>query len=121
MKEDLKRWLDEVLSEPFGDNIKAISFNLYDDGDNYWSLEVVGTAGFDPNDSDWACDEVSTFNTRENPFKWKESSDWEDILSKSTEVLTQYIEDGKNADKLKSCLGVGVGFVDGDIEIIYSR
>lgn len=121
MYEKLKRWLDEMLSEEFPEEVVAISFNLYEDGDDSWSLEVVGAASFDAEDSDWACDEVTTFDTREDPFTWEESADWEDILSEATEALTKYLEDGKYADRLKTCTGIGVGFVDGEIEVIYSR
>ena len=35
--------------------------------------------------------------------------------------LTQYLLSGKFAALLKSKDGVGVGFVDGDIQIIYSK
>ncbi len=40
---------------------------------------------------------------------------------KSEEALTKYLEDGKYADRLKACTEIGVGFVDGEIEVIYSR
>ena len=36
--------------------IKAINFNLYEDTDNKWSVELVGTFSFDRDNDDWACD-----------------------------------------------------------------
>ena len=83
-------WLDEVLEQSVPEEVVAFCFNLYEDGDNSWSMELVGTASFDEEDMDWACDEVTDFGTREVPF-----------------------------GVLKEKNGVGVGFVDGDIEIIY--
>ena len=35
--------------------------------------------------------------------------------------LKLYLKNGKYAEVLKSQAGVGVGFVDGNIEIIYSK
>ena len=58
-------WLEDALKKLPG-NVEAINFNLYDDGDNKWSVELVGSSTFDENNSDWACNEVYT--TRENPY-----------------------------------------------------
>ena len=35
--------------------------------------------------------------------------------------LNRYLKRGKYADLLKSKIGVGVGFVDGNIEILYKK
>lgn len=114
-----EKWLDEVLDVDFPDGIAGIAFNLYDDGDDMWSIEAVGAGTFDEMDDDWACDEVTTFDTRDEPFSWEESCEWEDILEQAVEALCSYLEKGKFADKLKAYKGVGVGFVDGDITVIY--
>ena len=37
------------------------------------------------------------------------------------ELLKEYLENGKHAALLKSRTGVGVGFVDGNIEILYNK
>jgi hypothetical protein len=36
-------------------------------------------------------------------------------------ILSEWIKRGKYADLLKSKAGVGVGFVDGDIEILHTK
>lgn len=41
-----------------GRNNGAVNFNLYENGNNQWSMELVGTSNFDAEYSDWACDEV---------------------------------------------------------------
>lgn len=38
-----------------------------------------------------------------------------------TDILKRYLKSGKYADILKAKSGVGVGFVDGDIVILYSK
>ncbi len=58
MFKQISDWIDNTLINNSMDNIVAIAFNLYDDGNNTWSLEMVGTSEFDIDDSDWACNEL---------------------------------------------------------------
>ncbi|RGF25674.1 hypothetical protein DW081_17390, partial [Clostridium sp. AF46-9NS] len=60
---DFFEWLDLILKNELNSEIKAINFNLYEDTDNKWSVELVGTFSFDKDNDDWACDEV--FTTRD--------------------------------------------------------
>lgn len=100
-------------------NVEAINFNLYDDGDNKWSVELVGSSTFDENNSDWACNEVYT--TRENPYVLTKKSDWKAIENLFTTFLLNYLERGKYAHILKEYRGIGIGFVDGDLSILYKK
>ena len=72
---DFFEWLDLILKNELNSEIKAINFNLYEDTDNKWSVELVGTFSFDKDNDDWACDEV--FTTRDQPFVIECESDWE--------------------------------------------
>ncbi len=110
-------WLDEILLRKLPNNIKAINFNLYEDYGNEWSVELVGTSTFDENDSDWACDEIYT--TRENPYVLEKESDWKTIENIFTSFLKNYLDTGKYSNVLKKYCGIGIGFVDGDLSIIY--
>lgn len=112
-------WLDKVLSKKLPDNIKAINFNLYEDVDSRWSIELVGTSTFDENNSDWACSEVYT--TRDNPYVLEKESDWKTIENLFTSFLRHYLASGKYSTILKAYCGIGIGFVDGDLSIIYKR
>ena len=58
---DFFEWLDLILKNELNSEIKAINFNLYEDTDNKWSIELVGTFSFDRDNDDWACDEVFAF------------------------------------------------------------
>ena len=111
-------WLEDALKKLPG-NVEAINFNLYDDGDNKWSVELVGSSTFDENNSDWACNEVYT--TRENPYVLTKKSDWKAIENLFTTFLLNYLERGKYAHILKECRGIGIGFVDGDLSILYKK
>ncbi len=110
-------WLDSILGKPLISEIVAVNFNLYENGNNQWSMELVGTSSFDAEDSDWACDEV--FAARDTPLSWTEDTTWETILAKAICEIEAYLGNGRYAEKLKSYDGVGVGFVDGDITIVY--
>ena len=112
-------WLDSVLEKPLPDEAVAINFNLYDDGDSHWSMELVATSSFDSGDDDWACDEL--FATRENLFQWKENCDFNKTLSFAEEIIRRYLAEGKYKDILTKYKAIGLGFVDGDISLIYMK
>ena len=116
---DFFKWLDAILKNELSGDIKAINFNLYEDADNKWSIELVGTASFDKDDDDWACDEV--FTTRDDPFVVKSKNDWESMEEFFIGLVNEYLSAGKYADKLKEYQAIGIGFVDGDLHILYER
>ena len=119
MYNKVSEWIDGVLSDGVPDEAVAFCFNLYENEDYYWSMELIGAVRFDPDDQDWACDEVTDFNSRESVFTFQAECEWDEALQTMIDILKKYLNDGKYADLLKSREGVGVGFVDGDIEIIY--
>ena len=119
MYQKIEEWLDSILNQEIPEAVVAFCFNLYEDGDNQWSMELVGTEEFDAEDEDWACEEVTDFGSREDNMVWNSSKEWEEIFEQMSIELKRYLENGQYADKLKSKEGVGIGFVDGDIEILY--
>lgn len=108
----IKSWMLKVWKMP----LHSILICMRICGDA-WDVELVGTSEFDAEDEDWACGEV--FDTRENPFSWEEGTDWETAASRVVSLVKEYLEKGKYAEQLKTCQGIGVGFVDGNIEIVY--
>ena len=121
MYHKLSKWLNCLLKQTIPDEVTAFCLNLHDDGNGKWSMELIGTGRFDLDDPDWPCDEVTDFNTSENPFVWSGSSNWDDVLSEMVGVMREYLRAGKYAALLKSRRGVGIGFVDGDIEILFHK
>ena len=117
MYNEFEAWLDAALEADMPEDIAAFNFNLYEDGDNLWSIELIGASRFDPEDPDWACDEV--FTNREDPLSWSAETDWEEVLETMTEYVEKYLIEGSYASILKSSEAVGIGFVDGDITIVY--
>ena len=117
----VSEWLDVVLETDIPAEVVAFGFNLYEDIDHDWSMELIGTSKFDVDDEDWLCNEVTDFDTRENPLQWHRETGWEEILNDIVSALKEYLKNGKYADILKAKSGVGVGFVDGNIEILHVK
>lgn len=112
-------WLDTVLSGADFDGVKAVVFNLYEEYEDSWSVECVGCASFDPEDEDWACDEVTDFGTRNNRFTWSRARDWEEAQKQMTSSVSKYLKHGKYADELTELQAVAIGFVDGDLTLLH--
>lgn len=112
-------WLDWVLSSKNIDKAVAFNFNIYEDGESIWSLELVGTSEFSATDSDWACAEL--FATRSHPFKITYSGSWKEVLALFKKFVNSYLETGARREVLKAKAGVGIGFVDGDLELLYQK
>ena len=117
MYNEFEAWLDAALEADLPEDIAAFNFNLYEDGDNLWSIELIGASRFDPEDPDWACDEI--FTNREEPLSWSAEVDWQDVQETMTQCVEKYLIEGAGASILKNSEAVGIGFVDGDITIVY--
>lgn len=119
MYSKFEKWLDKI----FGENMPlpgiAINFNLYEDDDSQWSIQIISSAEFDEENPDWCCDEE--FSSGEDLFTWKHDTGWEEILDISCEMIRKYLSEGKYADEIKNYDGIAVGFVDGDLEILYTK
>lgn len=121
MYEEISNWIDSVWTTDIPENVVALNFNLYDDGDNNWSIELIGAGSYDPDNFDWACDEVFDFETRDNPYEWVKEVEWNEIQQEMVDVLNKYLEEGKNASSMKEFKAIGVGFIDGDISILHEN
>ena len=117
----VSEWLDVVLETDISAEVVAFGFNLYEDIDHDWSMELIGTSKFDVDDEDWLCNEVTDLDTRENPLQWHRETGCEEILNDIVSALKEYLKNGKYADILKAKSGVGVGFVNGNIEILHVK
>ena len=113
-----ERYVDTALENNIPDGAIAIYFNLYDDSGSKWSMEIVGTSAFDAENSDWACEELTDFHTRNKPLSWNETAEWDKILAEVSDAVRRYLRSGRYAAKLRTLCGIGVGFVDGDLMII---
>ena len=117
--ENVEKWLDDIFIKKLPDNIIAFNFNLYEDEDNKWSIELIGSDKYDPNNDDWACSEI--FTTRNNPFVFSIVRDWNEILNEVKSIISIYLNTGKYNIILKSSNAISIGFVDGDLVYLYRK
>lgn len=117
-------WLNESLAQEIPSSVNAFSFNLYEPAfvDNVkFGIELIGAEAFDEDDPDWACEEIWEPKTRGIDIPISYSGDtWEACLEKLKTLVTKHLgTDSPFIQVLKSKQGVGIGFVDGDLEIIW--
>lgn len=117
--ENVEKWIDEIFIKKMPNNIIAFNFNLYEDQDNKWSIELIGSDKYDPNNDDWACSEI--FTTRNSPFVFSHIGDWNEVLNEVKHIISTYLNTGKYNVVLKSSNAVSIGFVDGDLVCLYRK
>lgn len=121
MDNDIQRWLNTILVQKIPAGVVAFCFNLYDDGNHSWSMEMVGTDYVDLLEEDWPCQEVTTLETRSNPFRWYSEQTWDNVLKDVTLALQEYLANGRYHYVLKEYQAVAVGFVDGNLALLYIK
>lgn len=121
--ENFSQWLDTLLEEnEMPENTAAYCLNLYveSEADSEYSVQLIAASRFDPDDPDWACEEV--WSSEEDIFLVsladEEEKEWSAAQARIKEMTEEYLETGKYRDILLSSEGIGIGFVDGDLELI---
>lgn len=111
-------WANAALPKALRHRVVAYNFNLYA-GERSWDIELVGTSRFDAEDPDWACDSI---------FSWPElfrlpheavGTHREEALTTSLELVSTYLRLGREHEILQSSAGVGIGFVDGELTLLW--
>ena len=119
MYQELANWMDNLGLENAPEEAVAFCFNMYDCcDDEHWSMDLIGAERYDPEDSDWACEEVCYFEER---FRWTKKAKWDTVLEEMVSLLRKYLDEGKYACVFKSKTAVAVGFDDGDLEVLYCK
>jgi hypothetical protein len=112
-------WTDKILSQQIPAEVVAFSFNLYE-GTLTFDVQITGAPSFDAADQDWACDVI--FSSGEDLFSIPRAlvgNRWEVAFELVRGWSENYLKSGSMASILRASDGVGVGFVDGDIELIW--
>ena len=119
MYEKFQEWIHDILERGLPNNTVGVGFNIYEESDKYWSIQVIATDVFTADDDDWMCEEI--FSSEENLFRWKSEDKCEGVLEQVINLVSTYLDEGKYGNMLRQYKGIGVGFVDGDVEIVYQR
>ena len=101
----------------------AYSFNLFElgPGEAKFGVELIGSDEFDTDNSDWRCSEIWEADPRSIyiPRAFANGA-WEECLDDVKGLLTNTLsESSAIATRLKEARAVAVGFVDGDLELIW--
>lgn len=119
-KTQLFAWLDQVLYGDIPATTVGFHFNLYEDLESV-HVQLVGTGSFVIEPTYWPGEE--TFTTGEDDFFLPFSvagANWQEWLKSIQTLLSEYLESGEQATVLKRSQGVGLGFVDGDMHVLWS-
>jgi hypothetical protein len=110
-------WADAIMAGAPTNGIVAYTFNLAEP----WSIELVGCGSFDVDDPDWACDEV--YRPETDRFPLPEDlcgTAWEQVLASAREMVVSYLGGSSpGASRLRTSTAVGIGFVDGEMDIVW--
>ena len=113
-------WLDESLPNEIPHGVVAFSFNLTEITHGEFEVEIIGAESFDAEDEDWACDEVWEPSQRSIEIPEGEiGNQWEEVLDSMTSIVMDYLDNGSKSGMLKSGKGIGIGFVSGDLNILW--
>ena len=117
-------WLNKLLENDMPENIKAYNFNLYEEEDETYGIQLIASDRFDENDGgEWACSEI--YSSEEDVFYIDHSDEKDADRQRGMEficgLIREYLRNEKYSDKLKNSTAVGAGFIDGDIEILFKK
>jgi hypothetical protein len=121
VESDFYDWADDALARKIPATTIAFHFNLYQ-GTESVHVQIMGTEFFSEEGEYWPGEE--NFSTGENIFHVPfadAGAEWPEWLESVKQLVIGYIESGKMAAVLRRSQGVGIGFVDGDMEVIWRR
>lgn len=123
VKQEFFRWVDQALAGSIPETTVAFHFNLYEGTDSV-HVQLIGTESFVPGEVPerdyWPGAE--TFSTGEGIFEIPFSvagSEWKEWLKTSIEMAQSYIASGDKSNVLRASKGIGIGFVDGDMYVLW--
>ena len=115
-------WIDKCFEEKWPKNIISYCFNLYEGEEPYcFHVQIIGSNSYD-SEGEWVCEEEKS--TGEDVFYFSEKEagkSWKDGLKYIHSKVKTYLEAGKFSKMLKEKSVVAIGFVDGDLEIVYKN
>jgi hypothetical protein len=117
-------WLNAALDGAIPSAVSAFCFNLWQPSDApgvTYAVELIGAGRFDEADPDWPCDEVWEAEPRWLVIPTEYSGvSWQECLGKvKTLVKARLAADTPASRKLTSVQAVAIGFVDGDLEVLW--
>lgn len=118
--ETFEEWLNKYLIRGLPSDVQAVNFNLYEssESDEDFDIQLIGAPEYDHDDPDWACNAI--FSTGEDLCHIK-ATDWEECLQIILAYVQKYLSNGKYVESVANLQAITVGFVDGDLEIVFEK
>ncbi|MDE6102614.1 MAG: hypothetical protein K2F73_06530 [Ruminococcus sp.] len=120
---EFANWLDNLLeNNDMPENTKAFNFNLYEEeeGEYIYGVQIIASDRFNADDDEWACCEI--WSSEEDIFcvstADEDEKGREQVQKFISEMISDYLGNGKYKDILINSKGIGIGFVDGELEYI---
>jgi hypothetical protein len=114
----IKDWLQRITAtETPPDSIVAFNVGLLQTEAGF-AVYLVGAAGYDPDDDDWACDEAFTPAERYCPLAMDPAgaTDWQSVQTAVADEVRDFLASPEGrASYLATAQVVTVGFDDGDL------
>lgn len=123
-EDSFNAWLRSSLSSAIPKSVRAFSFNLSEPAgeSSHFGVELIGSPDFDIEDADWACEEVWAATPRmlSIPAAFSTSS-LETCLAKVKRLVLAALVDDAVGKTLKTRKGIAVGFIDGDLDVVWHQ
>lgn len=121
----LSDWLRAALGNTVPEEVAAFCFNLSEPADlpEKFAVDLIGAPTFDPNDENWACSEAWWPDPRWLPIPtdWS-GEEWSECLDRMTGLVKRLIStDDQGISQLTDREAVAVGFVGGDLKIVWQQ
>lgn len=117
---EFSSWLGRISqTETPPSSVIAYNIGLVETNDGF-SAYLIGADEFDPEDSDWACEESFTPEERYFPIpQGVSSNDWSEVHRQVADALRKFLSSANGKKSfLAKAKAVTVGFDDGELERI---
>lgn len=114
-------WLNSAATQ-LEPGVRTFAFNLYEPfgiSGVAFGVDLIGANSYTPNDPDWACDAVWEPSPRGLDIPKSFSGlTWEVCLERIKVLVLEYLNTAQGS-WLCTGAAVGVGFVDGDLHVVW--
>ncbi|WPC39927.1 hypothetical protein [Clostridium sp. JS66] len=115
VKDIIKAWIQRINEgEVLSKDIVALNFGLYEP----YGIELIGSANYDEEDDDWACEEDFVPIERNCPdLDIDDTYEWESVLKEIESILKELVQELKELPILQ-VEHITTGFCDGDLIVV---
>ncbi len=114
----VSKWLDEVLYSIKGIDFSAFCFQLFEEDECKWIMELVWVIDCNIEDEKLGRDIVGKLEKNKSVFQWEKVSERKEVLVEMTKIVEEYLTHGRYADILKNTESIAILFTPEDMKIL---